>query len=233
MDTSPHRLRPTDAGTDDPDAPTVRTRIVLLAGPSGSGKSTLAERLGLPTIALDDFYRDGDDAALPHRDLPGHSGARLVDWDDPRSWHADRALTALVELARTGTVELPVYDIPTSRTTGVHRIEVGDAPLVVAEGIFAAELVGACRDAGVLADALCLTLRPNLTFCRRLTRDLREGRKPPLTLLRRGLALRRAEPRIVARQVALGAAPVSPDDAVRRLARLRDELRRGRSDLAA
>ncbi|MEX1177293.1 MAG: hypothetical protein WEB09_02420 [Nitriliruptor sp.] len=220
----PRDASPRRAPADVPDAPKARTRIVLLAGPSGSGKSSLAALLGVPSVSLDDLYRDADDAALPHLDLPGPDGQRLVDWDDPRSWDAERALTALLELATTGTVELPVYDIPTSRATGVHRIDAGDAPLVVAEGIFAAELVHACRDAGILADAICLTLPPHVTFRRRLVRDLREGRKPPLTLLRRGLALRRAEPYIVARQIALGAEPMSPEDAVRRLRDLRNEL---------
>jgi uridine kinase len=197
----------------------VRTRIVLLAGPSGSGKSRLAARAGLPTVCLDDFYKDGDDPTLPLADLPGDHGDPLVDWDHPDSWDADRALAALATLATTGCADLPLYDIPTSRAVATRRFDVGQAPLVVAEGIFAAELVAACADAGILADALCLTLRPSVTFWRRLVRDLRESRKPPLTLLRRGWALLRAEPRVVAHQVALGATPVGPDDAARRLAR--------------
>ena len=44
-------------------------RVILLAGPSGSGKSSLAARAGLPVLALDDFYKDGDDPSLPL--LPG------------------------------------------------------------------------------------------------------------------------------------------------------------------
>ncbi len=202
---------------DLPSAPQVRTRVVLLAGPSGSGKSSLAARLGLPTLCLDDFYKDGDDPSLPSTDLPGDHGSRMVDWDHPDSWDADRALAALVRLATTSVTDVPVYDIPTSRTVAVRRIDVGDAPLVVAEGIFAAELVAACERAGILADALCLTLRPSVTFWRRLVRDLRESRKPPLTLLRRGWALLRAEPSVVARQVALGATPAGPDEVSRRL----------------
>jgi uridine kinase len=52
-----------------------------------------------------------------------------------------------------------------------------------------------------------------VTFWRRLTRDLRERRKPPLVLLRRGLALMRDQKRVVSHAVALGCDPVSPDGA--------------------
>ena len=42
-------------------------RVVLLAGPSGSGKTSLTRRVGLPMLALDDFYRDADDARRTRR----------------------------------------------------------------------------------------------------------------------------------------------------------------------
>jgi uridine kinase len=44
-------------------------------------------------------------------------------------------------------------------------------------------------------------------------RDLREHRKPPLVLVRRGLHLALAQRRVVARAVALGCRVVSPDKA--------------------
>ena len=52
-----------------------------------------------------------------------------------------------------------------------------------------------------------------MTFWRRLTRDLREHRKPPLVLVRRGLALLRDQRRVVANAVAQGCEPVTPDEA--------------------
>ncbi len=187
-------------------ARTAPRRVVLVAGASGSGKTSLTRRLGLPAVALDDFYFDIDRPGLPHR----FGG---VDWDDPRTWDARAAVAALVELVTSGRADLPVYDIPTSRRTGASVLDVDGAPVVVAEGIFAAEIVAACRDEGILADAVCLTRRRVTTFFFRLLRDFGEARKPPGTLVRRGWALLRAEPRLVRRWVALGCRAVSPDQA--------------------
>jgi uridine kinase len=181
-------------------------RVVLLCGPSGSGKTSLTRRLGVPVLSLDDFYRDGSDPCLPHR-------FGIVDWDDVASWDADAAMAALLRLCAEGSADVPVYDIPTSRRTGSTVLDLGDEPVVVAEGIFAAHLVERCRDAGILAAAVCLRLPAGVTFWRRLARDLGEARKPPLTLVRRGLALMREEPRLVQRWTALGCEPLSPADA--------------------
>ncbi|MEJ5945852.1 uridine kinase [Pseudokineococcus basanitobsidens] len=188
-------------------------RVVLLTGPSGSGKTSMVRRLGLPVLALDDFYRDGDEPGLPHR-------FGIVDWDDPGSWDAGRALAAVERLCREGEAEVPVYDIPTSRRTGTVHLSVGTAPVVVAEGIFAADLVAACRDRALLADAICLQRPVAVTFTFRLLRDLAESRKPPHTLVRRGLGLARSEPALLRRWTDLGCRPLSPaaaEEAVRAL----------------
>lgn len=186
---------------------------MLLCGPSGSGKSLLAARSGLPVLRLDDFYKEGDDPTLPLV-----AGSSDIDWDHPGSWDADTAVASIVELCATGRTNVPVYDISLSARTGADAIDIGRTPLFIAEGIFAAEIVGRCRELGVLADALCLSRGPVKTFRRRFLRDLKEGRKSVPFLLRRGWRLMRAERSIVARQTALGAHACDRDEAMGRLA---------------
>ena len=197
-----------DAGT--------RRRVVVLAGPSGSGKSRLASRLhatrGWPIFRLDDFYRDLDDPSMPRSE-----GLGIIDWDHPDSWDADRAVASLCELVDTGRTDTPVYDISTSRAVGHREVAAAPGDLVIAEGIFAAEVVDRLRECGVLHSAWCVHHRPGVTFVRRLARDLKERRKPPVTLVRRGLALMHAEPEIVRRQTALGAHPARAKDVERDL----------------
>ncbi|MGO1509172.1 MAG: ATP-binding protein [Actinomycetales bacterium] len=188
-------------------------KVVLVTGPSGSGKTRLTRRLGLPVVPLDDFYLDGDHPGLPRR----HG---MVDWDDPASWDGAAAVAALVELVTTGRVELPVYDIPTNSRVSTRVVELGEARAVVAEGIFAAEIIDACRAEGILADALTLT-RPRLqTFVFRLARDLDEGRKPPVNLLRRGVSLALAEPAMYRHLVGKGARKARIDEAERTILRI-------------
>jgi uridine kinase len=186
-------------------------RVVVIAGPSGSGKSRLSRRLGLPVLNLDDFYKDGDDPSLPSVDLAG--GAPIVDWDDPASWNAADALAAIEALCRDGRADVPTYDIAQSRRTGHHVLDLGASRYFLAEGIFAQEVVGECRRRELLADAICLSQHPALTFVRRLTRDLREHRKPPGVLVRRGLHLMREQRRVVAHAEAHGCRVLHPDQA--------------------
>lgn len=181
-------------------------RVVVLAGPSGSGKSRVARRLGRPVLRLDDFYRDGDEPGLPMRD----AGAGLVDWDDPLSWNQEAACDAIERLCRDGRVDAPVYEIAANARIGHREVDLDGHPVFVAEGIFAPHVVRACRERGVLADAVCVRHHRLVTFALRLVRDLRERRKPPLVLLRRGWALLRAEPDVVATAVAMGCRPMSP-----------------------
>jgi uridine kinase len=183
-------------------------RVVLLAGPSGSGKSRVARLSGCPQLALDDFYHDADYPGLPRT-------LGIVDWDDVASWDADAAMRAIVDLAALGVTEVPTYDISRSRRTGAVRLDLAGAACFVAEGLFAPEIVGRCRDAGVLADALYLDRPRTLTMVLRFVRDVREHRKPLGVLIRRGLALWRAEPAVRAHALAAGCRPVSLREALR------------------
>lgn len=189
--------------------------VVLLAGPSGAGKSRLAERLeqrhGWPSLCLDDFYRDGTEPGLPLIGTGANAG--LVDWDHPASWQVDDALETVLALCEHGVADVPVYDLAGSRRTGHHEVDLHGAPRFVAEGVFATEIVEACRDAGVLAAAYCITQHPAVTFARRLERDLREHRKAPPVLVRRGLSLARGQRAIVRRATDVGCRVATGDRA--------------------
>lgn len=181
-------------------------RVVLLTGPSGSGKTSLTRRLGFPVVSLDDFYHDDDYPGLPKK----YGG---IHWDHPDSWNKAAAMDSLVQLCRTGSADIPIYDIPTNRRTGTTHLDLKGAPIVIAEGIFAAEIVKDCLAEDILADAICINRPRAATFFFRLTRDFGEARKPPLTLIRRGLAHARTEPQMIADLVKKGCQPLGFSEA--------------------
>jgi uridine kinase len=175
----------------------------------------MARRSDLPLVPLDEFYQDQDAPDLPRR-------FGIVDWDDPRSWDAAAALEALTALAHDGVAEIPEYSIPDSRRTGTTMLDAGDAPVIVAEGIFAAELIDPLQTAGLLADALVLDRPAPLVMGLRLGRDLREGRKDPATLIRRGWGLARDQRSDLSRWTSAGMRPVGMHEGLARLTALRD-----------
>ncbi|WP_334605403.1 ATP-binding protein [Micromonospora sp. CPCC 205546] len=164
-------------------------------------------------LCLDDFYKDGDDPTLPRQN-------GLVDWESPRSWDAATAVETITRLARDGKADVPVYAIGADRRVSTRPFEVAGSPLFVAEGIFAAEIVEECRRRGVLAGAYALRRPRGATFVRRLARDLAEQRKAPRVLVRRGLALLRAEPAVLRRQTGLGAEAARAGEVLRAVAGL-------------
>ncbi|GAA1434833.1 hypothetical protein GCM10009616_30240 [Microlunatus lacustris] len=191
--------------------------VLLLAGASGSGKSRLAAATGCPRLNLDDFYHDGD-----HPDLPHTLG--IVDWDDPRSWDREAAVAAVVALCRTGVADVPVYDIGQNRRSGHRLVDLAGSPVLVAEGVFAPEVVEPLRASGVPMDAVYLDRSRTATLLRRFLRDVAERRKPLVVLVRRGLALWRAEPGIRAHALARGCRPVSMAGATRAVEAARRRL---------
>ena len=120
-------------------------------------------------------------------------------------------------LCHRGEADVPIYDISRDGRVGHHRLSLDGAPYFVAEGIFAQEIVRECVARGLLAEAICVSNHRLVTFWRRLTRDLREHRKPPWVLLRRGLMLLRAEPRVIAHAVELGCTPMAVERAYDRI----------------
>jgi uridine kinase len=197
----------------------VTAQVIVLAGPSGAGKSRLAERVGLPILRLDDFYKEGGDPTVPHITEGGNAG--IIDWDDPESWVLEDAVDAIEALCSDGKAEVPIYEISKDSRTGWQTLDLEGAPYCVAEGIFAQEVVPVLRGRGLaVAAAYCITQHPMITFWRRLTRDLREQRKPPLVALRRGWELMRAQPRVVAHAEALGCQVATPEAAYTEISRL-------------
>lgn len=176
--------------------------VILLAGPSGSGKSRLARTTATPQLRLDDFYHAEDHPGLPRR------ATGLVDWDDVGTWNLPAAIDALREVLATGRAEVPEYSIALSRATGTHLVDVSDAPVVIAEGIFAPDLLAACREHGVDVTPVWLDRSRHANFVRRLRRDLAGHRKPPAVLVRRGLMLWREERAKRRRALDLGFRPM-------------------------
>jgi uridine kinase len=179
--------------------------VILLAGPSGSGKSTMVRTVGLPMVYLDDFYKAGTDPTLPKQPELG-----IVDWDHPDSWDRDAALAALEQLCRTNRAQVPIYDISADGPNGTRAVDVGEGPFV-AEGIFAPELVAPLHDRGLLLDAIVVCRDPWKNFVRRAARDLKERRKPPMTILRRGLHLHAVEPGVVGHALGAGCRPLDAE----------------------
>ncbi|MGW5668747.1 ATP-binding protein [Micromonospora sp. NPDC003776] len=143
-----------------------------------------------------------------------------MDWESPLSWDADAAVETIARLARDGKAEVPVYAIGADRRVATRPFDVTGSPFFVAEGIFAAEIVAECRRRDLLAGAYALRRPRGATFVRRLARDLAEQRKAPRVLIRRGVALLRAEPAVLRRQTGLGAEAARARVVLRRVAAL-------------
>ena len=108
---------------------------------------------------------------------------------------------------------MPDYSFSRNRAVGTKVVRRDGARVVVAEGIFAAELIAPLRDCGLLVDALLIRQNRWVTFARRLVRDLRESRKSRWYLVTQGWAKTWSEPAVVARQLGKGARPVSKPEA--------------------
>ncbi len=195
----------------------VTRSLLLVAGPSGSGKSRLGRVGGAATLSLDEFYFDHDHPGLPCSPLG------IPDWDDVRTSDVQLAVETLAKLLAAGEADVPRYDISQSKRVGTQHVDCKDQRLIVAEGIFAPQVYEAACQAGIPARAIWLDRPRAANFSRRLTRDLKEHRKPPLTLVRRGITLFRDEPTLREAALTAGFKPVSMRKALR-IVRLQSRL---------
>lgn len=195
-----------------PQARKPLAKVILLTDPSGSGKTAISSRLGIPAVSLDHFYKDEDAPGMPH--IKGN----LIDWDDPASWDSLAAFRAIEELCLTGETTVPIYDIPTNRSTGTRPFTLGEHKVFIAEGIFASELVAPLQKEGLLIEAVCIARSPLKNAWFRLLRDMGEARKSLPILITRGARLALEEPKKVGRWIDSGCKPAkSLGEATRRI----------------
>ena len=106
--------------------------MVLLCGRSGSGKSTLVHGGEAAAIALDGFYREGNDPLLPRR-------GRRPDWEAIGALDLDLLDEALSGVLADRRAHVPVYNFRSAVARGHIELCVAD-PLIVIEGLHAAAL---------------------------------------------------------------------------------------------
>jgi len=116
-----------------------------------------------------------------------------------------------------GEVEVPAYSISESRRTGSHLLSLDGATCLTAEGIFAIDFLTVCRRAGLATEAIYIDRPGVVVFWLRLRRDLSKKRKPPMILLRRGLALWQAQGSLKRKALAAGFTPMTMRRAVAHL----------------
>lgn len=112
---------------------------------------------------------------------------------------------------------MPVYSIAESRRVGWHRLDLDGEQLVIAEGIFAIELLAHARADGLEVEPLYLDRSRTLVAALRFRRDVAQHRKPLPVLC--GAAWTCGTPNPLRRRaVAAGFAPVTMRAGVRGLA---------------
>ena len=200
----------------------VRAQVIVLAGPSGPASPGSPNGSGCRCCGSTTSTRTATTRRSPGSTAGANAG--LVDWDHPGSWlPRRRARGRSTRLCRDGRADVPVYDIARDGRCGCTRSSTSAARRASwPRGSSPRRSSPPAATRGLLAAAYCVRQHPCVTFWRRLTRDLREHRKPPLVLVRRGLALMRDQRRVVARAVALGCVPGHPGRGLRRAAALAD-----------
>ncbi len=142
----------------------LEAKIVAISGGTASGKSTFARQShGAAVVSTDDFYLDIEDLT------PQPDGS--VNWEDPQTADLAACRQACRLLAQGQTVELPIYDKPSSKRRGYRQAAPPAGGLVIIEGLFAFE-----DQIASLADILIfLDVSMDVRRSRRLERDMASG----------------------------------------------------------
>lgn len=102
-----------------------KERIVVgITGPASAGKSFIADKLGWPTMRLDDYYKDVE-----------HVDGKGLSFFDPASNNLERAASDIRRWLRGEPFEPPMHDMSTHRTVG-KREPIKPGRVLVVEGLF-------------------------------------------------------------------------------------------------
>lgn len=152
-----------------------RRLLLAIAGGSCSGKSVFAVRLrnileamgvGVSKLALDDYYKDGDDATLP---VDG--GGRNI-FDLPESFHLDHFRDNIAILLDGRSVASPIFDKKTNRRAKLIR-RVESEQVIIVEGLFAVSVLSGdfTKDLAKNILTVFIDANENVRTARRIRRD--------------------------------------------------------------
>ena len=145
--------------------------LIGIAGPSGAGKSYLAwhlaNRLSVPVLALDHYYRDLSHLPLEQR---AHS-----NFDEPAALEHELLIAHVADLHAGRAIRVPTYDFPShARTSVTQTFE--PAPFILIEGLFTLHWPELRR---LLGTGVYVDMTDDVCLRRRQERDVSErGRTP-------------------------------------------------------
>ena len=149
--------------------------LIGIAGPSGAGKSYLAwhlaNRLSVPVLALDHYYRDLSHLPLEQR---AHS-----NFDEPAALEHELLIAHIADLHAGRTVYVPLYDFSLHTRSPVTRI-FAPAPFVIVEGLFTLLWPELRR---LLGTGVYVDMTDDVCLRRRQERDVGERGRTPESVL--------------------------------------------------
>ena len=155
--------------------------IMLICGATGSGKSTLshtlAQRLKLPTLSLDSYFKDENEMELV---LPEYN---IRQWDSPDCYKWDTLRSDLKKIFRDKFARVPVFSHEKSTQNGWRNLSLTNTPLIV-EGLYSMNSVvlDTVKDLRLKALSVFLDISEEERWNRKYKRDVLERNENPETL---------------------------------------------------